>query len=67
MKLFFRPNAFTEVWNVTKSDDVQGSPFKKINPYPKTRDYQFGIALFEVDNTGATDKPIYCQKADDTQ
>ena len=53
--LLFRSNAYTEKWNLTDADNP--SRIGIMQPGPKSRDYQFGIALFPVDNN-----PPYCPK-----
>ena len=54
--LIFRSNAFTEKWNLS---DINNPSFIGVMPpAPKSRDYQFGIALFEVNNNTP-----YCSKS----
>ena len=58
-KNHFSANAGTELWDLTDEDDPKQFLNPLQSPSPKSRDYQFGIALYEINSTTtASDGPL---------
>ena len=62
----YRNLAVTELWEITEDDEpklfdgIGVNPYR--SPYVKSRDYQFGIALYKI-NSNTTELPNKCAKS----